>query len=483
MINHSREPATCLLVIAYLSILAIVCAGMVPQVDGDSRVPSQRGDGGSTEGSANTGQRFGALDFVIDEHMFQALCARLQLDAEQRTAASVFHTEYMNWALTFGLTLDVDVREAGLAESNELRHRALKEFRRSAEFNANPGPIPSDLIPWEQILAAYNRYMPVLINGLKEGDAGVARFYASLSDLLTEEQQESFPETRRLMRRLNFERAYCESMRYLASQDFVPEHAEPHRLLDEAVKESAIIELLLQASDDVGSDVKDEERLREIHSARKELREALHAYDLHLDQVIRGLLANNRRIPLYDDVADFADRDELEEKVRQDWIAKYRAIHDCNMQIATILAEHFGAPHGSEWIRRYQRAFCPSLTKPRAPDYCIKWIEARSDTTPQQIDAAEQLFERYSTQYDSLLNLAITAGVQMHQSTMSSGGRYESARIGYNKHVRAIWRLVESTLDSFRALLARPQVEQFERDLLDQIDNEGNLRGPTFRAN
>jgi len=427
--------------------------------------------------------RFGCLDYVIDEEMFAAMCDQLGLDDTQRKAAEELHRAYLDWGTEFGRNLHARVLDSGGREYGDMFLKAEKDFFESEDFKSNPRTIPRDIYPWDDLYLLFTQYHHVFINGLKESDARMELFYADMAALLTEPQLAQMSDVKGRLLTLNAEREYQESIRspaFRRIQDFVPLHADPHRLLESAAESMPEIRLLLS---DAASETVNDEQTDVISNARAKLQEALRNYELTMQAVHRMALADRRKMPDYRDARDFADSRGLKRDLRDAWVAVYRPVHDCNMQIVALLGEAFGEAPAEAWRVRYEEAFCPSLTKPRAPDYCAEWFADRADLNEDQVEASRVVIDEYRSRKVELLRATISVGVEMHFCERGNDGRYESARMRFNKHAASLRQLIELTLNSLRGVLNADQVRELDKYVRACEKKHMHVMGPPNLAN
>jgi hypothetical protein len=406
---------------------------------------------GSAHGQASiVAERAGlkVLDLVVDQPLLEKMRGRLVVSEAQAAEMQRSFNEYWQQVQEIDAQGYQRALDAGLREALDWNASDPREIARMTQLMRSDGAgYRAELHQRaERYFELRLAYHPHILAARSEADDALELWLRRLGEVgvLTERGELA---TRRMIRRENLDDHGSAS-----SEDF-------QRVPDP-------LELLWEASAPGG----ELEAIRGNADFEELLASAIEQYESAIDVCMHETFAKCRRPIVASDyrppVAVPADEwAAFTKNVCRRWERRFLAADTLISMVASALDE----PAAQAWRMRFIQKMCPEVFQPRLPDKMCAWLQARSDSTPDQRDAVQLLEGEWQTERDALREQVILAGIEAKRDVAwLSRERVEvPALTRYAQRLCALHEAALRFVSQFRANLTLQQQQAFLREFPD----------------
>jgi len=432
---------------ALLGAMAIVCI---------SPAPGAAGPPGTTDVTTELVH----LQFVIDRSTFDRITDRF-LDLRDVPFAEALFAEYREAIIAIDHQTQQDVQRAGfdemLALMRELSPARDMERMRSATPEERQ-QLVAEMIAnmddprWEHVQELRHGVEACIDRNGRRADARLAQLAGEIAQYCPHPERAHI-EIMRFARRV-----LLDPRRDADSLDFVPS-VDILRLTDDACASGGELHAVIAES---SQSVSEEQSVAEdrVPSPAIRLSQIIEQYENELDQHLIGRLRERRRTrassePSQQVLADGASDRRTKRRARA-WAERFAVSQRAGVAIAALAEECAGEAAAEAWWERFHTALCPELMRPRWLHRMVDWIEARSDHTAAQCEAAAEMERTYLVRWNDLRRRAITSGItQMKRRAYLHAPGPEERR--HRDDVAALHALGRDTLLCFIQMLTPEQ--------------------------
>ncbi len=408
----------------------------------------------------------GVLDLVVDQSLFESISARLIIaDSNARDRAEFTYAAYTETMSALEdetqqrmaaagyhemLTLMDQLDPFTSREALKLHHRERMKLRAESERLA-------DDPRWERVHQLSLQSRQARLRGLREADRVLYEWLSTLQNELAVDDA-TMESLDRLIRRRLLEPPRAPGTDFARPVDVLGLYAD-ERLLNP----------------DAWTGVSDLESADDSPSASLDdrINEELLRYEFELDAFLERAWSASRKPPDPDVPLELDSSDPgwaaHERRVSRDWSNRHgiskRAVDD----IASLLEQFECGEAAASWRLRFERALCPELTHRRWTDNMVRWLRARTDSTPEQLELATQLQEEYVNGRERLTREAIELGARVRSKRLGALG-LESDQL---KYAEQLWRLhlhSRRIIRRFADVLTAEQTASLRQALLQTPD-------------
>ena len=155
--------------------------------------------------------------------------------------------------------------------------------------------------------------------------------------------------------------------------------------------------------------------------------------------------------------------DQVEKKFTYSWTRRYRVSESTFEQIAALLRDRSDEALTRAWTLRYYEALAPNLLEKRWPEQLmLQWLQARDDSTPEQLELTLALREEHTQKLAYLIDVTIRRGIAVKKKQVFPVGD-TPVQLKYAESLLDIHQLSRRTIRRFFYILLPGQQSALRR--------------------